>query len=102
MLIGERSRRATNVFEALVENSQEFIALAHLDGRVIYINGAGRRFVGLTALDDVQLTRISDYLPVDRVDEAAEHLRVLLEDRSLEWRIRISQPRDGRAPAGPL
>ena len=42
-----RSQEAHEQLSALVENSGEFIGLATLDGRVLYLNEAGRRLVGL-------------------------------------------------------
>lgn len=61
-------------FVALVEESVDFIALAELTGTVIYLNPAGRRLVGIGPDEDVRSTRISDYLPPDRVAEAQAHL----------------------------
>ena len=39
-------------FAALVENSQNFIAMASLDGDINYMNPAGRALIGLGARDD--------------------------------------------------
>ena len=50
-------------FAALVENSQNFIAMASLDGDVLYMNPAGRALIGLGAQDDPTLTCIRDFLP---------------------------------------
>lgn len=49
-------------FQALVETSGEFIAIARLDGTVAYLNPAGRRLVGLRPGLDVTTTTIDDYL----------------------------------------
>ena len=49
-------------FQALVETSGDFIAIALLDGSVIYVNPAGRRLVGLPPEADVTRTTIVDYL----------------------------------------
>jgi PAS domain S-box-containing protein len=49
-------------FEALVEASMDFIAIAELDGRVRYVNPGGRALVGLDADADVSATTIADYL----------------------------------------
>jgi PAS domain S-box-containing protein len=52
-----RSQEAHEKLSALVENSGEFIGLATLDGRILYLNDAGRRVVGLP--QDAQLTDLS-------------------------------------------
>jgi PAS domain S-box-containing protein len=46
---------------ALVENSTDFIGMASPDGRVLFINPAGRAAVGLGAEEDVSRRRISDF-----------------------------------------
>ena len=62
----ERALRAANVellrFKALVEACPEFIAIADLDGNVLYVNPPGRAMVGLPPDVDVSTTRITDYL----------------------------------------
>lgn len=49
-------------FQALVEASHDFIAMARLDGSVDYVNPHGRAMVGLSPDDDVTGTSIADYL----------------------------------------
>ncbi|MCT7985586.1 PAS domain S-box protein [Laspinema sp. A4] len=49
-------------FVALVENSKDFIGMASLEGKAIYINEAGRLRVGLDSLEQVYQTEMSDYL----------------------------------------
>jgi PAS domain S-box-containing protein len=46
---------------ALIESSTDFIALADMDGRLIFINECGRQLVGLDNLQIVQQTTIADY-----------------------------------------
>jgi PAS domain S-box-containing protein len=64
--VTEAALRAANAnlkqFKALVEASPDFIAIADLDGRVKYVNPAGRRLVGVDQDVDVTETTISDYL----------------------------------------
>lgn len=47
---------------SLVENSTDFIGMASPDGRVMFVNPAGRRIVGLGPEEDVTRTTIADYL----------------------------------------
>jgi PAS domain S-box-containing protein len=57
-----RAQEERQKFVALVENSQDFIGMSDLDGRVIYLNAAGRKLVGLETLQQVQATEVVDYL----------------------------------------
>lgn len=59
-------------FQALVETSGDFIAIAGLDGRVAYVNPAGRRMVGLSPTADVTRTTIVDYLTDEGVRASLE------------------------------
>lgn len=52
-------------FAALVENSNDFIAMSSLDGKVLYVNEAGRKLVGLDSLEEAQSKSIAEYLPED-------------------------------------
>jgi PAS domain S-box-containing protein len=52
-------------FVALVENSADFVGMATLDGRVFYVNPAGRGLVGLDPDAPLRDTRIEDYVPAD-------------------------------------
>ena len=66
LMTAERALRAANVdllrFKALVETCPEFIAIAALDGTLVYVNPPGRAMVGLGQDVDVSTTRIPDYL----------------------------------------
>jgi PAS domain S-box-containing protein len=75
-----RLEDARDRFVALVENSEEFVAMAELNGTVLYVNAAGRRLVGLELDDDVTATRMPDYLPRDRIADAAALLADTLRD----------------------
>jgi PAS domain S-box-containing protein len=55
------------IFEALIENSSDFIGIADPNGTPMYINAAGRRMVGLEVDFPIANTRIPDYFfPEDR------------------------------------
>jgi PAS domain S-box-containing protein len=47
----------------LVEHSTDFIGVAELDGRLVYLNRAGRRMVGIGDADDLSGVRFTDYVP---------------------------------------
>ncbi|MGI0483926.1 PAS domain S-box protein [Pantanalinema rosaneae CENA516] len=50
-------------FVALVENSNDFIAMSSLTGEVLYVNQAGRELVGLDSLEAALNKSIAEYLP---------------------------------------
>jgi PAS domain S-box-containing protein len=47
---------------SIIETSSDFISIAGLDGRILYVNSSGRNLVGLDSVDDAQSTRIADFL----------------------------------------
>ncbi len=57
----EAEERA-QLFVSLVELSDDFVALARLDQRVLFVNEAGRRLVGLDSLEEARAHPIRDYL----------------------------------------
>ncbi|MFB2973391.1 PAS domain S-box protein [Aerosakkonema sp. BLCC-F183] len=50
-------------FVSLIENSSDFISQASLDGKICFVNEAGRRLVGLEDLSAAFSTNILDYVP---------------------------------------
>lgn len=70
----EAALRATNAdlvrFQALVETSGDFIAIAGLDGVVQYVNPAGRALVGIPEDLDVRTTTIHDYLTPEGIERS--------------------------------
>ncbi len=51
---------------SLIENSSDFIGLAALDGRLLYVNDAGLRLVGEESLEEAQERYVFDYLAEER------------------------------------
>lgn len=47
---------------SIIEESSEFIGLTSLDGRVLYLNRSGRRFVGLEEDEDITRRHVFDFL----------------------------------------
>ena len=60
-----RAQERAELFSAFVAAAPEFIALADLDGRVSYVNPAGRRMVAMPPDVDVTTTKIPDYLTAE-------------------------------------
>jgi PAS domain S-box-containing protein len=48
-------------FVSLVENSDDFIAMADLDGQITFMNAAGRRMIGLDEMEDPRRLHMTDY-----------------------------------------
>jgi PAS domain S-box-containing protein len=58
----KRAEEERQTLVALIENSHDFIGIASPDGRAQFVNPAGQKLVGLTGKDQVQRTKILDYI----------------------------------------
>jgi PAS domain S-box-containing protein len=68
----------TQQFAALVELSDDFIAIAGLDGGIVYVNPGGRRLVGLHSLEEARARTIADFLPPgDEVQAQADRISLV-------------------------
>jgi PAS domain S-box-containing protein len=65
------AQEQARTFVALVETSTDFIAMASLDGRVLYVNAAGRRLLGLEPDADVRTLKLGDFHTQDGLARAA-------------------------------
>jgi len=70
-------------FVRLAENSRDFVGMAHLDGRVFYMNDAARRMVGLAGVDLMSLS-IADFFPAEQVETVAAEVLPAV-DRDGHW-----------------
>ena len=61
----KRAEEERQTLVALIENSHDFIGIASPDGRAQFVNPAGQKLVGLTGNDQVQRTKIVDYVVED-------------------------------------
>lgn len=55
----------SELFNAVLEKSKDFIGMADGSGKPFYVNPAGRRVVGLDSLEEVKQTAIIDYFPAE-------------------------------------
>jgi PAS domain S-box-containing protein len=76
----EHSEEEHRMFSALVENSQDFIGFASLGGRVLFINPAGQKLVGLTSDDDARSKTIYDFVVDEERERLAELVEVVMRD----------------------
>ncbi|MBW4495143.1 MAG: PAS domain S-box protein [Oscillatoria princeps RMCB-10] len=59
---------------ALVESSSDFIALATLEGEVLFLNEAGQKLVGMSGMEQVKQTPIPDYFMPDDLPVLQERI----------------------------
>jgi PAS domain S-box-containing protein len=52
----------------LIEHSNDFIAMADLDGNLTYMNTAGQRMIGLAEGEDPRRLRITDYVAPESME----------------------------------
>jgi PAS domain S-box-containing protein len=67
----KRAEDARHKLAALVDNSSDFIGLATIEGKVLYVNQAGRKLVGLDGLGS---TSIWDYVMEEDRPFVSEHV----------------------------
>ncbi|HEY4107240.1 MAG TPA: ATP-binding protein [Polyangiaceae bacterium] len=56
-----RAEQRARQFEALIEHSDDFVAMATLEGAVLFVNQAGRRLLGIAPDADVSLLPLSRF-----------------------------------------
>lgn len=67
-------------FVRLAENSTDFIGMAHVDGRMFYMNDAARGLVGLAGADIAELAIADFFPPEDAATVASEVLPAVARD----------------------
>ncbi|HAZ48580.1 MAG TPA: hypothetical protein DDW76_16405 [Cyanobacteria bacterium UBA11369] len=63
--IAEQERQQ---FISLIENSPDFISIATLEGKILFVNEAGQKLVGLNSNAEAKDTEIFDYLMPEDID----------------------------------
>ena len=100
VLVSRRQTRARLLealrFQALVEASGEFVAMADSDTGLTYLNPAGRELVGLSPDDDVSKLRIRDLLtPEARLAHETQRLPAVAAGRRWEGESELRDLRGG-------
>jgi two-component system, cell cycle sensor histidine kinase and response regulator CckA len=67
----QKAEAATKSFVALVQRSREFIAMASFDGRILFVNDAGRELIGLALDADLSDIPLSAFHTEDGMKRAA-------------------------------
>lgn len=68
--IGDRiaSEKERQQLISLIENSPDFISIASLEGKILFVNEAGQKLVGLKSNEEAKNTEIFDYLMPEDID----------------------------------
>lgn len=71
-------------FVSLIQNSKEFIAMTSLDGKVTFVNEAGRKLIGLDGVAASDLKYIADYFSPD-VQQLVQEKMLLTVIKNGTW-----------------
>ncbi|HEY0464335.1 MAG TPA: GAF domain-containing protein, partial [Polyangiaceae bacterium] len=66
----KRAEEQASRFEALIQHSGEFIAMASLDGHVLFVNEAGKKLLGIAPDADVTQLQLSTFHTPDGMKRA--------------------------------
>jgi PAS domain S-box-containing protein len=66
----KRAEETAGRFVALIQASGEFIAMAGLDGRILFVNEGGRQLIGLDRDTDLETLRLTDFHTDDGMKRA--------------------------------
>jgi PAS domain S-box-containing protein len=97
--VTERKRVETEHrrLSAIVQNSNDFIGMSDLEGRVLFVNDAGRRLVGLGSMEEARSKRVPEFFPPeDRQLIRDEHLPAVLAEGRRAWPLEFSHFDSGR------
>jgi len=83
-------------FVSFIENSTDFIGMADMKGRMLYVNEAGRRQVGLQDHSDVETKTIHDFHPESEYQTLDEVMGALMEEREWEGEISLQDFNTGK------
>ncbi len=64
--------REKELYSLLLQNSQDLIALATVEGKLLFVNPAGRKLLGLSPDEDISRLKISDFHAAGRDRKALE------------------------------
>jgi len=77
----KRTERELEKLAALVESSMDFVGLGSLEGRVEYVNRAGRALVGLGPDEDVTRLTLFDFVPEEDSERLVKEVLPEIEER---------------------
>ncbi len=94
------SRRAAEEQQklaAIIENSSDMIGIASLDGKILYINRAGQKLVGLDGMEEVRKTTLDQYILPQHKDLMGKLTRVLVSTGKWSGEARVRNFKTGNS-----
>ena len=61
----KRAESDRGILASIIEHTDDFVAFAGLDGRLLFVNAAGRRLIGLDAAVSVRALALDDFIAAD-------------------------------------
>ncbi|MEA5605401.1 PAS domain S-box protein [Nostoc sp. UHCC 0252] len=74
----KRAEEEQQKLVALVENSNDFIGIASMEGEVLYVNPAGLKMVGLSSLEAAKTKSMDNFHPPEAFAEFLQHILPLM------------------------
>jgi PAS domain S-box-containing protein len=92
----KRAEEEQRKLAAVIENSNDFIGIASPEGRILFVNPAGLKTLGLDHNDEVRDREMLEFIvPEDRAKFHEESLAALLRDGRSENEVRFVNRRSG-------
>jgi PAS domain S-box-containing protein len=81
----KRTEAERRRLSAIVQHSADLIGMADLDGRIVFVNEAGRRLVGLGVGDEVRTKHVLDLVAPEQRDRVRDRVlpQILADGRGL-------------------
>ncbi|MEH2288631.1 PAS domain S-box protein [Nostoc sp.] len=74
----KRSEEEQQKFVALIENSNDFIGIASMEGQILYVNPAGLKMVGLNSLEAAKTKSLIDFYSPEAFAEFIQRITPLI------------------------
>ncbi|MDC0747927.1 PAS domain S-box protein [Polyangium mundeleinium] len=86
----ERVGDERRLMSAALECCTDFVGIASLDGKVLYVNTAGRNLVGLASAEQVQSTVMTDYVMPEEIPRLEKEIvPILMTEGRWEGELRF-------------
>jgi len=93
-----RADDAREMFVALIENSDDFVGIATVEGRVMYANAAGRRLLDIESAEAAIAAESREYfMPADRELMRTQILPAIAQDGHWVGDFRLRNLKTGKA-----
>ncbi len=94
--VAQAAEKETHKFLALVEQSSDFVGLGNLQGRLTYINEAGRRMIGIADVDPAEGTPLLGLVIPEDVPLAGRILSLVQKQGRWEGEIHLRHSGAGK------